>query len=112
MIRKQNESNKEIKQNERRQKKENLVQEVDLGRFFKLGTTNKIYVNGLNLHEIKIEISKDYTGDFELIGSMLIGEVEQKTNITFKLVDDFETYNNAIDNGGYDSEDVFFTGWL
>ena len=29
-----------------------------------------------------------------------------------KNVDDFETYNNAIDNDGYDSEDVNFTGRL
>ena len=54
----------------------------------------------------------DYTGDFELIGSMLIGQMEQKTNIRFKNVDDFETYINAIDNGRYDSEDVIFTKWL
>ena len=38
---------------------------------------------------------------------MLIGEIVQKTNIRCKIVDDFETYVNAIDNGGYDSEDVF-----
>ena len=43
---------------------------------------------------------------------MLIGEVEQKSNIRFKNVDDFEKYNNAIDNGVYDSEDVIFTGCL
>ena len=43
---------------------------------------------------------------------MLIGEIEQKTNIRFKIVGDFETYNNAIDNGGYDSEKVIFTRWL
>ena len=43
---------------------------------------------------------------------MLFGEIEQKTNIRFKNVDDFETYINAIDNSGYDSEDVIFTGWL
>ena len=94
-------------------KRENLVEEdIDLGRFFELATTNKLYVNGLNLHEIKSEILENYTGDFELIGPKLIGEIEQKTNIRFKNTDDFETYNNAIDNGGYDSEDVIFTGWL
>ena len=27
-------------------------------------------------------------------------------------VDDLETYIIAIDNGGYDSEDVIYTGWL
>ena len=43
---------------------------------------------------------------------MLVGEVEQKTNIRFENVDDFENYINAIDNSGYDSEDVIFTGWL
>ena len=43
---------------------------------------------------------------------MLIGELEQKTKIRFKNVDDFETYSNAIDNSCYDSNDVTFTGWL
>ena len=37
---------------------------------------------------------------------MLIGEVEQKMNIRFKNVDDFENSINAIDNSGYDSDDV------
>ena len=43
---------------------------------------------------------------------MLIGEKEQKTNIRFKTFDVFEKYFNGIDKGGYDSEDVIFTGWL
>ena len=108
----QNESNKETKQNERRQKRENIVEDIDIGRFFELATIDRKYNNGLNLHEIKIEILEDYTGDFGLIGSMLVGEIEQKTNIRIKNVDDFESYINAIDNSGYDSEDVIFTGWL
>ena len=111
LIRRQNESNREIKRNERRQKRENITEDIDLGRFFELATTDRKYVNGLNLHEIKNEVLEKYTGDFELIGSMLVGEVEQKTNIRFKNVDDFESYINAIDNSGYDSEDVIFTGW-
>ena len=41
---------------------------------------------------------------------MLIGEIEQKTNIRFKNVGDSEPYINVIDSGGYDSEDVNFTG--
>ena len=61
---------------------------------------------------MKNENLEDCTGDFELIGSMLICEIEQKTNIMLKNVDDFETVINAIDNGGYDSEDVLFTRWL
>ena len=112
LTREQNESNKETKRIERRQKRENIVEDIDVGRFLELATSNRKYVNGLNLHEIKNEILEDYTGDFELIGSMLLGEIEQKTNIRFKNVDDFERYINAIDNRGYDSEDVIFTGWL
>ena len=105
-------SNREIKRNERRQKRANVVEDIDIGRFFELATTDGKYVNGLNLHEIKNEILEDYTGDFELIGSMLIGELELETNFRFKNVDVFESYINAIDNSGYDSEDVIFKGWL
>ena len=84
-----------------------MIEDIDIGRFFELATIDRKYVNGLNLHEIKNEILEDYAGDFELIGSMLVGEVEQKTNIRFKNVDDFESYITAIDNSGYDSDDVF-----
>ena len=111
MIRKQNESNREIKRNERRQKRENMVEDIDLTRFFELATSNKIYVNNLNLHEIKNEILQDYTGDFELNGKMIIGPTEHKTNIRFKNMDDFENYINAIDVD-YDSEDVTLTGYF
>ena len=111
LIRMQNESNKETKQNQRRQKKENIVEDVDLGRFFDLATRNKKYVNNLNLHEIKNEILQDYTGDFELNGKMIIGPIEHKTNIRFKNMDDFERYINAIDVD-YDREDVTFSGYV
>ena len=85
---------------------------IDIGRFFKLATTNRKHVNGLNLHEIKKEILENYTGDFELIGSMLVNEMEQKLNIRFKIVDDFESYIIAMDNSSYHTEDVIFTGWF
>ena len=111
MIRIQNESNKETKQNERRQRRENMIEDIDTGRFFELATTDREYVNGLNLHEIKNKILEDYTGDFELIGKMIIGPVEHKTNIRFKNMDDFERYINAIDID-YDSDDVIFTGYV
>ena len=52
------------KQNERRQKSQNLIDEyIDLGRFLEKAASNKIYVNSLNLHEIKNEILQDYTVD-------------------------------------------------
>ena len=112
LIRRQNESNRERKQNERRQKRENIAEEdIDVGRFFELATSNKTYVNKLNLHEIKDELLQDYTGDFELNGLMIVGAIEHKTNIRFKNMDDFERYINAIDVD-YDSEDVIFTGYV
>ena len=62
----------------------------------------------MNLHETKFEILKDYSVDFEMIATMLIGGIEQKTNIRFENVDDIETYNHANDVD-YELEDVIFT---
>ena len=87
LIRKQNESNTKIKQNERRQKRQKLVEgDIDSGKCFELATTNKIYVNGLILDEIKNEVSLHYTSDFELIGSILISEIEQKQILGLKML--------------------------
>ena len=68
-------------------------------------------MSGLKIHEIKSENFQDYTGDFELNGSMIVGHIEHKTNIRFKSFDDFESYINAI-YIDYDSEDVTFTGYV
>ena len=58
-----------MKRNERREKRENLVEkDFDLGRFFELATSNKTYVNNINLHGIKNEILQGYNNDFELNG--------------------------------------------
>ena len=63
-----------------------MLEDIDIGRFFELATTDRKYVSGLNLHEFKNEILEDYTGDFELIGSMLVGEVEQKRILGSKML--------------------------
>ena len=112
LIRIQNELNKERKRKERRQKRDNVAEEdIDLGRFFQLASSNKIYVNNKNLHENKDGILQNYTGVFELNGLMIIGPVEPKTNIRFKNIEDFESYINAKDVD-YDSHDVTFTGYV
>ena len=46
-----------------------------------------------------------------MIGSMLIGELKQETNFSFRNVEDFKTYLKALDVD-YDSEDVLSSGWL
>ena len=111
MIRRQIESNKEIKRNERRQKRGNMLEDIDLGRFFELATSIKKYVNKLNSHEIENESLQDYRCDFELNGLMIIGPIEHKTNIRFENIDGFERYINAM-GFDYDSEDVTFTGYV
>ena len=63
------------------------------------------------MHQTKSEKIFDFTGDFELIGFMLIAELERRTNSKFKTIDDFETYNNAI-GVDYNGGDVILTGWL
>ena len=88
-----------------------MVEDIDLGRFVELATSNKIYVDSLNLHELTNEFLQDYTGDFELDGLMNIGPIEHKTNIRFKNMDDFECYIDPIDTD-CDSEDVTFTGYV
>ena len=100
-----------MKQNERRQKRENMVEDNDLSRFFELAASNKIYVNNLNSHEIKNEVLQSYTGDFELNGIKINGPIEHETYIRFKNTDVFESYRNAIDVD-FDSEDVTFTGYV
>ena len=112
LLRKQNESNKEIIQNERRQERQNLIDEdIDMGRFYEFATSDKKYVSSLNSHEIKNEIFQEYTGNFEINGLMITGHVEHKTNLRFKSMDDFESYINAIDVD-YDSENGTFTGYI
>ena len=66
-----------------------IDEDIDLGRFFEIASSDKIYVIGFILDEIK-KNSEDYTGDFELNGLMVTGTVEYKTNIRFKNMDDFE----------------------
>ena len=69
-----------------KKKRENIVEDIDIGRFSELATTDRKYVNGLYLQESKNEILEDYTGNFELIGSMLFGEIEQKHILDSKML--------------------------
>ena len=73
--------------------------------------SDKTYVTGLNPPEIKCETLLNYAGDFELNGSTVFGPVEHKTNVRFRIRDDFESYLNAIDVD-YDTEDVTFIGYV
>ena len=72
---------------------------------------NKIQVIDKNLHEIKQEILEDYTGEFEMIGNLKVGDQIRQTQIRFRNTNDYEAYINSIDQD-YDSEDAIFNGYI
>ena len=53
---------------------------------------NKIQVVNKNLHEIENEILRNYTGDFEMVGSLKVGDQSRQTHIRFINIDDYEAY--------------------
>ena len=71
---------------------------------------NKIQVVNKNLHEIKHEILQDYTGEFEVVGNLKVGDQIRETRTGFRNMDDLESYINYIDEG-YDAEDAIFNGY-
>ena len=64
-----------------------------------------------NLHEIKQEILIDYTGEFEKVGNLKVGDQIRQFHIRFRNVADYESYINAIDRE-YDSENALFNGYI
>ena len=72
---------------------------------------NKFQVVNKNLHEIKNEILTDYEGEFEMVGSLKVGDQIRTTHIRFRNINDYEAYLNSIDEG-YDAEDAIFNGYI
>ena len=98
VVSERNEENKELKQYEWIQNRENKNEdEFGMGWFSKKATSdNELFVDSLNLHEIRNEILGDYTGDFEIIGDTIIGEHKQTTAMRFKNIEHYEPYINNI----------------
>ena len=72
---------------------------------------NKTQVIDKNLHEIKEEILQVYTGEFETVGNLKVGDQIRQTRIRFRNISDYEAYFNAIDQD-YDAEDAIFNGFI
>ena len=109
-----NNENKKLSHNRKyktEKKKIMREDEVDLSRFFELATSDKIYIDNLNLHEIKNDIMRDYDGVFEMNGTLKVGEQIRQTLIRFRNMDDYEAYINSIDQD-YDSDDTIFNGYI
>ena len=109
-----NNENKKLSHNRKNQTEKKKIMredEVDLSRFFELATSDKIYIDNLNLHEIKNDIMRDYDGVFEMNDTLKVGEQIRQTLIRFRNMDDYEAYINSIDQD-YDSDDTIFNGYI
>ena len=65
----------------------------------------------LKSHEIKTDISGDYTGDFETVGKLSIEETFRTTHVKFKNFFDYEAHLNSIDER-YASDVSIFKGYI
>ena len=70
----------------------------------------KIQVVNKKLHEIKQKILLDYTGEFEMVGNLKVGDQIRQTHIRFGNIADYETNINSFDER-YDAEDAIFDGF-
>ena len=73
--------------------------------------SNEIRVVNKSLHEIKLEILLDYTGEFEMVGNLKIGDQIRQTHIRFRNISDCAAFIISIDEG-YDAEDAICNGCL
>ena len=71
----------------------------------------KIQVVDKSLHEIKQEILLAYDGEFEMVGSLKVGDQMRQTHIRFRIITDYEAYINAIDQD-YENEVAIFNGYF
>ena len=46
-----------------------------------------------------------------MVGNLKVGDQIRQTNIRFRNMDDFEAFNNSIDEG-YDADDCIFNGYI
>ena len=53
---------------------------------------NRSQVVNKNLHEIEREKLQDYTGTFEMVGNLKVGDQNRQTHSRFRKIDDFESY--------------------
>ena len=70
---------------------------------------NRSFVVDITLHQIEEEILKNYTADFEMIGTSVVGENLRSTHIRFRNIIEYENHFHSI-NDGCDSERTVFNG--
>ena len=72
---------------------------------------NKIHVGIKNLHEMEQEILMDYTGEYEMVGNLKVGDQIRQNHIRFGNNTEYEAYVISFDEG-HDAEDALFNGYI
>ena len=78
---------------------------------YELKKLNNIQVVNKNLHEKKQKIIRDHAGEFEMVGSLKVGDQTRPTHTRVRNKTDYEAYINSID-GSDDAEDSVFIGYF
>ena len=65
----------------------------------------------IKLYEIKQEILVDYTGEFEMVGTLKVGDQIRQTQTRSRKFTDNEAYFISLDEV-YDAEDSFFNDFI
>ena len=68
----------------------------------------------IKIYKFKNEILGNYTGEFELVGKLPIGDQIRQNHIRFRNSDDYVSYINAINatDWNFESEDAIFNGYI
>ena len=53
----------------------------------------------------------DFTGEFQMVGSLKVGDQIRENHFRFRNITEYESYINPIDEG-YDAEDAIFNGFI
>ena len=78
---------------------------------FVLKELSKIQVVDKKLLAIIWETSRDYAGDFEMVGRLKIGDQVRTTHFRFRNITNYESWINAMDQDS-ESEDAIFNGYF
>ena len=65
----------------------------------------------IKIYEIEQERLVDYTGEFEMVGKLSVGDQIRETQFRFRNITDYEANINAIDQD-YESEESIFNGYI
>ena len=103
---------KKIRLKENRKRENRDEDNIDIGWFFKIATTdNTRSATILKVHENRKEILGVYTGDIQNIGDVVSDEHKGTKAMRLMKIEAYESYinSNAMD---FDADDSLLTGYI